>query len=426
MKRIIIIILIVLSSIYYFKNNKTNNQVNGYVISKDKKVVFIQDKKNIIHTFKNLDVNIGDNVLIEHENNLIINYEVINSNDNKIPDNWLDDGIFSQYYNLAYKKLQTLSIDEKIGQLLIVRYNKQNDIENLKKYNFGGYVFYEKDFKNKTKEEVKNMINNLQNNSKIPLITSVDEEGGKVVRISSNPNLSNKKFQSPQELYNNGGLEAIKQDTIDKIKILSELGINLNLAPVVDVSLNSTDYMYERSLGQSTEITCQFSKTVITTSKNSKVTFTLKHFPGYGNNIDTHTGIAIDNRNYEDILKNDIPPFKAGINAGAEVVLISHNTVTNIDNTQASLSYKIHNILRDDLSFTGIIITDDLSMGATNNVENATTKALLAGNDILIVTDYEKSINEIKQAINNNFIDEKLIDKLCFRILSWKYYKGLI
>lgn len=426
MKKIILIVLIALSSLYYLSTSKKNNQINGYVISKEAENVFIQDEKNIIHTFKNLDVKIGDNVLIEYQNDLITNYEIINIENNKIPDNWLDNGIFSKYYNLAFQKLKTLSLDEKIGQLLIVRYDENNDIENLKKYNFGGYVFYEKDFKNKTKEEVKKMINNLQNNSNIPLITSVDEEGGKVVRISSNPNLSNTKFQSPQELYNNGGLESIKQDTINKINLLSELGINVNLAPVVDVSLNPIDYMYKRSLGQSTEITSEFAKTVISTSKNSKVSFTLKHFPGYGNNIDTHTNVAIDERSYEDILDNDLPPFKAGIDAGAEIILVSHNIVTSIDNTQASLSYKIHNLLRYTLSFTGIIITDDLSMGATNEVENATTKALLAGNDILIVTDYEDSINEIKQALDNNTIDETLIDKLCFRVLAWKYYKGLM
>lgn len=126
--------------------------------------------------------------------------------DNKIqsdfPKQWQDDGIFSNYYEQAYKKLQTLNLDEKIGQLLLVCYPNSNQIEELKKYQFGGYLFFEKDFKGKTQQQVKDMIQSLQKVSKIPILTAVDEEGGTVVRISSNKNLANSKFLSPMELYN--------------------------------------------------------------------------------------------------------------------------------------------------------------------------------------------------------------------------------
>ena len=110
-------------------------------------------------------------------------------------------------------------------------------------------------------------------------------------------------------------------------------------------------------------------------------------------------------RSYENIINNDCIPFKAGIDAGAEAVLVSHNIVTSIDNENpATLSKKVHNILRKNLGFTGVIITDDLAMEATK-MQNATERAVLAGNDLIIVTDYEHSINEVKSAIDEGRID---------------------
>ena len=319
-----------------------------------------------------------------------------------------------------------MSLDEKISQLLLVRY-PDNPIETLENYQFGGYVFFEEDFRDKTKPEVKDMINNLQNVSKVPILTAVDEEGGTVVRVSSNPNLASSKFESPRDLYLSGGFDKIKQDTINKSILLNELGLNLNLAPVVDVSTNSSDYMYKRALGENTDLTSTYAKTVINASKGLGVSYTLKHFPGYGNNADTHTGSVTDNRTYDDIVKNDLPPFEAGINEGAEAVLVSHNIVTNIDSSNpASLSTNIHNLLRNKLGFTGIIISDDLAMGAVSSIDNVAVKAIMAGNDLIITTDYEESFNDIKDAVNNKTIDEGLIDKLAFRVLAWKYYKGLI
>ena len=185
--------------------------------------------------------------------------------------------------------------------------------------------------------------------------------------------------------------------------------------------------MYNRSLGENTDITSKYADIVIKASKGTGVSYTLKHFPGYGNNEDTHTGTTIDDRTYDDILANDIPPFTSGIKAGAEAILVSHNTVTNIDaNNPASLSKNIHDLLRNDLGFTGVIITDDLDMGAVANINDAVIKAILAGNDLIITTDYEASINAVKDAINNNTISSDSVDKMAFKVLAWKYYKGLI
>ena len=114
------------------------------------------------------------------------------------------------------------------------------------------------------------MIKEVQEVSKIPLLTAVDEEGGKVVRISSNKNLVEEPFKSSKELYKEGGFERIKEDTIEKSKVLNNLGLNVNLAPVVDVSTNASDYMYERALGENTELTATYAKTVISASKKQE------------------------------------------------------------------------------------------------------------------------------------------------------------
>jgi len=419
------------------------NTLEATIIHKSNNNLTIQDSNNLIYTFQsdNLDAKTGDKLLIKYtglldntnstQNISIKNYEIApaSNEQNTIPNEWLNEGIFSKYHLLAYNKLKTLSLDEKIGQLFLIRYPDTSTTAKqiLTSYYPSGFVFYEKDFQSKTKQDVINMINTLQNNTKIPLLTAVDEEGGKVVRISSNPNLADEKFKSPQELYQKGYFEEIRKDTIEKSRLLKELGINLNLAPVVDVSTNKNDYIYERSLGLGTELTSTYAKTVIQSSYKTGVSYTLKHFPGYGNNKDTHISTSIDNRSYEDILNNDIPPFKAGIDVGAEAVLISHNTVTSIDQENpASLSPKVHNILRGNLNFTGITISDDLSMNSVSNIEDVTIKALLSGNNLIITSNYQESINSVKDAINTNYLDENYINKLVFHTLSWKYYKGLM
>ena len=120
-----------------------------------------------------------------------------------------------------------------------------------------------------------------------------------------------RKEVSPQSFYCLIGKTS--EDTKRKSSLLESLGLNLNLAPVVDVSTNSTDYIYNRTLGEGVELTKTYAKTVIEASKdNNSVSYVLKHFPGYGNNKDTHTGIVTDKRSLESLKENDLPPFENG------------------------------------------------------------------------------------------------------------------
>ncbi len=447
-----IIILIIVSFAFFNKSisNATLQNVVGTITYNEGNKLIIKDEFDKTLEFKNDIVKdeVGTKVGIdcvgeidkfkESQDCSIVDYEVVEKKkeekaeeqpkkvENEIPTEYNDNGIFKEYYKDAYNKLKEMTIDEKISQLLIVHYPESNQSTIQNQYQFGGFIFFEKDFKDKTKNEVISMINNLNNVSKIKILTAIDEEGGKVSRISSNKNLVDTPFLSSQELYQKGGFNLIKEDVVRKSSILNSLGLNLNLAPVVDIA-NPSDYIYGRTLGQNAFYTSVYAEEVIKSSKNTGVSYTLKHFPGYGSNTDTHKTGSVDTKSYEDILNNDLVPFIKGINAGAEAIMNSHNTVISIDpNNPVSLSSKAHEILRKDLNYTGIIITDDLNMKALESIDNIEVKAINAGNDLLIVENYEQAFNNIKNGINNKLVSEETINRVVFRILAWKYYKGLI
>ncbi len=366
-----------------------------------------------------------DNPKPSNGNSTVIDYTV--TTPSSIPDAWLDGGIFSAYYTKAFQKLGTMSLDEKIGQTLIVRYPMSGAESILGQYHLGGYVFFERDFKTKSRQQVIDMISSVQNAAKVPLLTAIDEEGGIVSRISSNPALTASPFKSSQVLYSEGGFDAIVADVRVKSGILSGLGLNLNFAPVVDVSTDPSNYIYKRTLGQGTELTSQYAKSVIAASKGLGVSYTLKHFPGYGSNLDTHVGSSVSKKSYADLMNQDIPPFKAGIAAGAEAVMVSHNIVEAIDGAnESSISLQVHNLLRNNLGYTGVIITDDISMGAMKNVANIGGKALAAGNDLIITSDVATTFGQIKTSLANGSVKEEALNRAVFRILAWKYYKGLL
>ena len=384
----------------------------------------------------NKELTYGDYINIKYDKEFDFNQEkqniivedVTDGNKDNYKESLIDQGIFKEQIDKAYDKLKNMSIDEKIGQLLLVRVPDIKAKETVKKYQFGGYILFGRDVVDKTKEDIKNSIKGWNEVSNIPLLIASDEEGGIVTRVSKNNQLTPNRFLSPQALYKKGKFKAIREDNTEKNKLLYSLGINLNLAPVADVSTDPNDYIYSRSFGQNAKATGEFIKNILESSKGTNVSNTLKHFPGYGNNKDTHTGISIDKRTIEEFRKNDFIPFKIGIENKAESILVSHNIIENIENNiPASLSLNIHKLLRNELKFDGIIMTDDLEMDAINKyVKNSTLEALKSGNDLIMVSDYETSYKEIKNALDNKEISESLIDKAVIRTIAWKIYKNLI
>ena len=325
--------------------------------------------------------------------------------------------------------LDNMSVEEKVGQMFMVRVPKENADKRVSEYHLGGYIMFGRDFDNKTKEEVINNIASWQEASDIPMLIGVDEEGGTVNRISTNTEFRSEPFKSSQELYKEGGFDLIYEDTINKANFLKELGINVNFAPVVDVSTNPDDYIYKRSFGKNANLTSEYASTVVTAMKEANIASVLKHFPGYGNNTDTHTGISIDNRSLESFKENDFLPFEAGIKAGANIILVSHNIVTSMDsNNPASLSTRVHEILRNDLGFAGVIITDDLYMDAIskNYDSSVAVLAILAGNDLICTTDFESQIPEVIAAVEDGTISIDRINESVRRILELKLELNLI
>lgn len=326
--------------------------------------------------------------------------------------------------------VNNLPIEAQVAQMFFARCPEVDAAALAGQYDIGGYILFGRDFEGQTRESVTETIQSYQDAAATPMLIGVDEEGGTVVRISSNPNFRASKFRSPQSLYNEGGFGLITSDTKEKDALLASIGVNVNFAPVCDVSTNPNDFMNARAFGKDASQTSEFVRTVVGQMLADNTGMVLKHFPGYGNNIDTHTGIATDDRPIETFRESDFLPFQAGIAAGAQSVLVSHNIVTCMDSElPASLSPAVHDILRDELGFEGVIMTDDLIMEAITDYtggENAAVLAVQAGNDMLVSSDFVTQYNAVLAAVQDSTISEDRIRESAIRVIRWKMELGLL
>ena len=336
--------------------------------------------------------------------------------------------------------LESLTLEEKTGQLFFVKVPVENALEDVTTYHLGGYLLFGRDTRDKTANELIQTIASWQSqavtyDTGIPMLIGVDEEGSTVVRVSSNPHLRSKKFSSPQRLLKNGGLTAEEAETREKSILLKALGFNVNLNPVADISQNSGDFMYDRTTGGDETETAGYVSCVLEVQSRYGLGSVLKHFPGYGNNRDTHNGTAVDERSLDTFLNQDFLPFQAGIDTGKRfppqpAVLVSHNIVNCMDpELPASLSPEVHRILREDLGFDGVVMTDDLAMEAVSKYAaegNTALMSLQAGNDLVVTTDYRTQIPRVIQAVKDGMLEEKVIDEACLRVLRWKLELGLL
>ena len=338
----------------------------------------------------------------------------------------------------AEEILANMTTEQQVGQVLIAHSpgpygDAAGDMEQLQ---LGGWLLFKRDFQDKsgnwlTAEAFADQLERYGAGAAITPFFGTDEEGGPVVRASQNPNLFPEgPCLSAQKLYKQGGLEALLQDATEKSATLLSHGINLNFAPVVDVSTNSRDFIYPRTLGQDAQTTADYAAAVTEQLKTSGVGAVLKHFPGYGNNRDTHTGVVTDVRPWEQFESCDLLPFKAGIEAGASAVLVSHNIVTCLDgNLPASLSPAVYDLLRQELSFTGVAITDDLAMDAVEDYargNSAAVMALQAGADMVLTDKPEENIAQVCAALESGELPLQRLQEAVLRILLWKLELGVI
>lgn len=323
-----------------------------------------------------------------------------------------------------------MSLQERVGQLFLARCDDTVALADIENYHLGGFVLFGRDFEGQTPDSLREKLAAYQAAARLPLLIAVDEEGGTVTRVSSNPSFRQKKFPSPRSLYEGGGMEAVLLCEKEKCLLLSSLGINVNLAPVCDITTDPNAFLYSRSLGQSPETTAQFVADTVREMHSNRIGSCLKHFPGYGNNADTHIGMATDSRSLEALEGCDLIPFQTGIQAGADAILISHTIVQALDPlTPASLSPGVHQYLRSEMGFTGVTITDDLVMQAITDqygAGEAAVLAVLAGNDLLCASDYRTQYEAVYAAVLEGRIDIDVLNAAVRNVLEWKTELGLI
>lgn len=340
--------------------------------------------------------------------------------------------------------ISRMTLDQKIGQMFVARTSQDTDKAraDITKYNLGGLIVYGVDFtsvEGKTATEAQNnfkmKMQSFQNSASLPLLIGVDQEGGAVSRLSQNPLIANgRSFPSPQTAYANGGMANVTKEASEVGTILKNLGINWNYAPVADSTPDTSSFIYGRTFGQDYLATANYITNVIPAWQNAGVAATLKHFPGYGSAIDTHTDFAVVTKSKEDFEKEDLLPFKSGITAGADSVMIAHIVMQSVDPVYpASLSRKVvTDLLRNDLGYNGLIITDALEMGAIKQFAQEHDQvpvdvlAVEAGNDCIMNNDYETAIPQIHVAVTNGTIKESEINEHVFRILDLKRKLGLL
>ena len=331
-----------------------------------------------------------------------------------------------------YAILASMSLEEKVGQLFVVR-RPQDDETAMKAvtdYCVGGFTLYACDYENRTPEEMRALMASYRGAAKLNPFIAVDCEGGRVVRASKYPAFRETNFKAPRALFAAGGYGAIDADTREKAAFLKDLGVNFNYAPVLDLSGNPNCFIYDRTFSDDPEAAAVYAETVVTAMNECGMVGSIKHFPGYGDNVDTHTSIARDDRTMEQFMTCDLKPFVAGIRAGAPIVMIAHNMVACMDpDIPASLSPAVHRLLREELGFEGVIMTDSLDMNAitlyTGDRASA-VQAVLSGNDLLCCTSYWAQIPAVLDAVREGLISEARVDESVLRVLRLKAEFGII
>lgn len=339
--------------------------------------------------------------------------------------------------------LEQMTVDEKIGQLFIVSLRSfdageatlgiNENIKNaMQKYKPGGIIFFAENIK--TIPQTCNLINGLQDMSEIPLFIAVDEEGGKVSRITESPEMHATVFPDNAAIGETKNPDIAKNVASAIAREISSLGFNMNFAPVADINTNPENPVIgSRAYGSEANEVSLMVAAAVNGIQSHQVSAVLKHFPGHGDtSTDTHYGAATVTHTKERLFSTELLPFIAGIKEGADGVMAAHILTPNIpgENVPASLKPEIlTGILRNELGFDGLIITDALNMKAITDhytSDQAAVKAFLAGADILLMPgDLDAAFDGIKKAYNDGLITEERINESAERILRIKYKRGL-
>lgn len=340
---------------------------------------------------------------------------------------------------LVDKTMAEMSLHDKVCQMMFVTpegLTGTDDVmvagdatkQALQAYPVGGIIYFANNFDNV--DQTRDMISNTQSYSKIGLFIATDEEGGRVNRIMDTLGTT---YIGPMYDYKDDGPDAAFENAKTIASDMSALGFNLDFAPVADVWSNPDntvigDRAYSDDYAQAAELVGSAVKGF----QDGGVICTLKHFPGHGDTAeDSHYSSAYVNRTKAQIMADEMQPFRTGIDAGAELVMVGHLIVPDIDELPSTLSYKIATeMLRGDLEFDGVAITDSMEMESIADnygVADSAVMAVQAGMDMLLQpADLAAAVNAIVTAVQNGDITEPRIDESVRRILTLKAERGLL
>jgi len=349
--------------------------------------------------------------------------------------------------------LQQMTLEEKVGQMFIIRPDALDLIQTpeqiydpdaegvtelssemadvLKKYHVGGIALFGKNIL--TPQQLTGFVEELQNAGGIPLFMAVDEEGGTVARLANNSAFDVVRYSSAADVGASGDAAAAESMGAAIGAYLHQYGFNLDFAPVADVNSNPDNTVIgDRAFSSDAGTAAKMAKAMAEGLKQQRIIPTFKHFPGHGDTAeDSHNGIAVSYKSKEEMESCEWLPYEG---LGAEnCVMVGHIAAPEItgDLTPASMSPEIVNdILRQQLGFDGVVITDSLAMGAVTDSYTpgeAAVNAIEAGCDILLCPyDLQQAFEAVVDAVNSGTISEERIDESVYRILLLKQTYGLL
>lgn len=350
------------------------------------------------------------------------------------------------YASLEYLDLMT--DEEKVGQLFTVNLEQMDDTkgeyyehkkitktmkENLQKYPVGGVILFSRNIWNR--KQTKKLIRKLQKNAAMPMFISVDEEGGDVARIGNNKKMKTDTFPTMEEIGKTQDADYVYYMASTIGSQIGELGFNVDFAPVADVKTSEMNSeIGTRSFGDDPKKVAEFVSAYVKGLESQNICSTLKHFPGQGSSSgDTHQGSVDIDSSISKLRKIDFVPFVSGIEAGADFVMVSHISVSRVTETSepASVSKLIMTtILREELDYSGLIVTDAFDMACITDkysAAEAAVKSFNAGADIILMPqDLPEAYDAILSKVKSGKITEKRLNDTVERILKLKFQKGIM
>lgn len=350
-----------------------------------------------------------------------------------------DQSVSAEGSDIVEKTLADMSLRDKVCQMMFVRPESITGIDvvtaagdttksALEQYPVGGIVYFAQNME--SKDQVKEMIDNSQSYSKVGLFISTDEEGGMVNRLM---NTVGTTYIDSMYNYKDEGIQKAHDNAYTIASDMAALGFNMDFAPVADVWSNPDNTVIgERAYSDDYSQAAELVGSAVKGFEDGGVMCTLKHFPGHGDTAeDSHYSSAYVRRTKDEIMADEMQPFTAGIDAGAEFVMVGHLIVPDIDELPATLSYKITTeMLRNEMHFEGIAITDSLAMSSIADnygVGESAVMSIKAGIDMLLdPTDIDTAIDAVVQAVESGDITEDRIDDSVRKILALKEKHGLL